>query len=130
MEKKLDLDNRTKSILKYIKVHSKYEIWNINYRIYAFKGIDIDIFKYNYNAEIVNLRAYMPYINMSNQLSAVYNEKEFYMTLGGQAGYTEIDEHRQKEIVEKIVENVDEIQELYNLLIYLKNDIEKRIAFE
>lgn len=127
--KKLDLDNRAKSVVRYVKVHSKYELLRINYRVYAFKGIDIDIFNYKYNNETINLRAFMPYIDLSNKLMAIYNEREFVVGLSG-IGYAEINEKDQEKIAKEIIRNQEEAKVLYDLLIYLKNDIEKRIAFE
>ncbi len=126
---KLDMNSRVKSIIKYVKIHSKYKVWNLHYRVYAFKCIDIDIFKYKYNGEFINLRAFMPYIDISNKLTAIYDEKEFVTSFRGM-GYVNIDEKEQEELAKKLASNLDDAKELYDLLIYLKNDIEKRIAFD
>lgn len=128
-EEKFSLDSRAKSIIEFVNVHSEYEIWKINYRIYAFKGIDIDIFNYKYNNEIINLRAFMPYIYLSNELTAICKKRKSVVNLSG-IGYVGITKEEQQEIAKEILKKQDEVKELYDLLIYLKSDIEKRISFD
>ena len=101
-----------------------------NYRIYAFKCIDIDIFNYDYNGELVNLRTFMPYINVSNQFTAIYNEEKFFISVSNGSGYYKIDENEQKKIAIELLNSKECIEKLKNLLVYLKEDIEKRISFE
>lgn len=128
--KKININKQADSILRYIKLHSKYVIWKFNYRIYAFKCIDIDIFNYDYNGELVNLRTFMPYINVSNQLTAIYNEEKFFISVSNGSGYYKIDENEQKKIAIELLNSKECIEKLKNLLVYLKEDIEKRISFE
>ena len=44
--------------------------------------------------------------------------------------YEDIDEEEKIEIAIKLLKNKKDIKELYRLLNYLKDDIEKRIAFD
>lgn len=130
IKKKTNLNNQADSILRYIKLHPNHMIWKFNYRIYAFKCIDIDIFNYDYKGTIINLRAFMPYIYVSNQLTAIYDEEKFFISVSKGLGYVKIDENAQKKITIELLNNKEKIEELINLLIYLKEDIEKRISFE
>lgn len=128
-EEELDLDSRIKIVINFIRMYSRYEVWKINYRIYAFKGIDIDIFNYEYNDKIINLKTFMPYIDLSNKLTAIYEKRKNTVNLSG-IGYVDINNEEQEEIAKEILKKQDEVKELYDLLIYLKNDIEKQIAFD
>lgn len=129
--KKLSTEEKAKSLIKDIASYaSEKEIWNLNYRIYPFKCIDIDIFDYEYNGNKINLRAFMPYINISNQLSTILNSRKNYVSMNSVYAYEDIDEEEKIEIAIKLLKNKKDIKELYRLLNYLKDDIEKRIAFD
>lgn len=129
--KKLSTEEKAKSLIKDIASYaSEKEIWKLNYRIYPFKCIDIDIFDYEYNGNKINLRAFMPYINISNQLSTILNSRKNYVSMNSVYTYEDIDEEEKIEIAIKLLKNKKNIKELYRLLNYLKDDIEKRIAFD
>lgn len=100
------------------------KVWELNYRVYAFKSIDIDIFKYQYNNEEINLRAYMPYIFLTNGLNKIFNKKNI---VGG--CLVELNEQEIIEIANDILKNEDISKKLVEFLKILKQDIEERIVF-
>lgn len=72
----------------------------------------------------------MPYINISNQLSTILNSRKNYVSMNSTYAYEDIDEEEKNEIAIKLLKNKKDIKELYGLLNYLKEDIEKRIAVD
>lgn len=119
--------NRIRSLIGAIILDDK-KVWEINYRVYAFKAIDIDIFKYNYNNEEINLRAYMPYICLKNKINSIYKGEQLSVGLSG--GYiSELSEKDKKEVAKQIIEGSEMVKEFLDMVNYLKKDIEEKISF-
>ena len=117
---------KAKGLVKTCYLYNDKKIWNLDYRIFPFKAIDIDIFKYEYKDKIVNLRAYMPYIEVSNRLNAIVKGEELALMLSG--GYLKkLTEKEKIEKAKELIESKETIKELYDLLGYLSEDIESRI---
>lgn len=117
---------KAKDLVKTCYLYQDRQIWNIDYRIFPFKAIGIDIFKYNYKGQEVNLRAYMPYIEILNRLNAITKGEELEFTLGG--GYlNKLTEHEKIEKAKELIESKETIKDFYEFLDYLSNDIENRI---
>ena len=117
---------KAKDLVKTCYLYNDNKVWDINYKIFPFKAMDIDIFKYEYKDKIVNLRAYMPYIETSNRLNAITKGEELAPMLGG--GYLKkLTEKDKIEKAKELIESKEAIMELYDLLEYLSKDIESRI---
>ena len=123
---KVSTSEKAKSLVKTCYLYSDDKIWNLNYRIFPFKAIDIDIFKYQYRDKEINLRAYLPYIEVLNRLNAITKGEELAFTLGG--GYLKkLTEKDKIEKAKELIDSKEAIKELYNFLDYLSEDIENRI---
>lgn len=126
-ENRESLPDKANQLIGICYLYRKDKPWNFDYRIFPFKAIDINISKYKYKENEINLLAYMPYIEVANKLNAIINCEELAITTSG-GGYTKklSDSDRYKKSKD-LLEEKDIIQELYELLEYLKNDIEGRI---
>lgn len=127
--KKQKNDIKVNNIFGYILLNSNSHIWNIDYKYYALKCIDIDIFKYEYNNEKINLRAFLPYIQLSNCFTSIYKREKDVFGINGYSRVS-IDGNEQKEMIKELLKKKEIIEETHKLLVYLKLDIEKRLKFD
>lgn len=104
------------------------QVWELDYKVYPFKAIDIDITKYNYKKNTVNIRAFMPYIKLKNKLNNIYKQEEFTFGIYS-SGYKKLNKDDIENIALDILKNKEEVQILYDFLEELKKDIEERIVF-
>ena len=126
--RKIDINKKISSLIEGIYIQDE-KIWEFNYKVYAFKSIDIDIYNYNYNGKIINLTAYMPYIVMKNELNKIYKMQTSDL-VANKAFIIELDENDIKEIAKSLLDSKNEIKKFLEFLEELKNDIEERIVFD
>lgn len=126
--RKIDINKKISSLIEGIYIQDE-KIWEFNYKVYAFKSIDIDIYNYNYNGKIINLTAYMPYIVMKNELNKIYKMQTSDL-VANKAFIIELDENDIKEIAKSLLDSKNEIKKFLEFLEALKNDIEERIVFD
>lgn len=119
---------KIRSLLTAISLEKDRKVWDLEYRTYPFKAIGIDIFKYQYKDEEINFRAYMPYLGIKNDLEAIFRKERIEFSISG--GYLEeLEEKDLIKIANNILANREAAIELYDFLIFMKEDIENRISF-
>ncbi|MBO5182886.1 MAG: hypothetical protein J6B64_00635 [Bacilli bacterium] len=125
---KEDITKRIASLIGAVYLQ-KNKIWEFDYRVYAFKSIDIDIYNYDYNEEIINLKAYLPYIQIKNALNSIYNKEELTIGIHG-GGIRDLSDKDIQNIAKSLLESKEEIKKFLQFLETLKKDIEERIVFD
>ena len=114
---------KAQALIKTCYLYDDNKIWNIEYRMFPFKAIDIYIFKYNYNGIEVNLRGYLPYLEFSNGLNAITKGEELCFPY-----LKKLSEKDKFMKAKEIIDNKKSINELYNFLQYLMEDIENKLV--
>jgi hypothetical protein len=119
---------KVKSLLTAIILEEEEKVWKLNYRKYAFKSIGIDIFNYNYKGKNINIRAYMPYFGVVNELNKISERKALRIIPSG--GYIEeLKEEDLVDIAKRIIKNKKVAEELLEFLETFKSDVEERVNF-
>ena len=87
------------------------------------------MYNYDYNEEIINLKAYLPYIQIKNALNSIYNKEELTIGIHG-GGIRDLSDKDIQNIAKSLLESKEEIKKFLQFLETLKKDIEERIVFD
>lgn len=129
MGRKRKEEIKIRSLITAIILEKDKKVWELDYKVYPFKSIDIDIMKYNYKENVVNMRAFMPYIKLKNKLNKIYYKEELCFEPNGNGYRKKLNEEDIKNVALDILKKKEEVKVLYDFLEEVKKDIEERIVF-